>query len=120
MPEASHPMTLSYSQLRSILALVVTNHGIKLKLDDLLAGRDVSFTEASLLELIIESEIDSDIIRILTGQNPADMDAFAAIEVISDFFAYMKANSKKLSGWLSSIASNPPQNPQKRPSKSSK
>jgi len=113
-------MTLTYSQLRSILSLVITSTPIKLKLDDLLAGRDLSFTESSLLELIFESNIDSDIIRILTNQDPADMDAFQAIEVISDFFAYMKANSKKLSGWLSSIASNQAPNPPKRPSKNSK
>jgi hypothetical protein len=112
--------TLSYSQLRSILALVVTSQPIRVKLEDILSGKEVRISETSLLELILSSDIDSEIIRILTGQDPATMDAFQAIEVIADFFVYMKANSAKLLPWLSSIASPSPKNPSKHPSKNSK
>lgn len=111
---------ISYSQLRAILSLVVKNEPIRVKLDDVLAGKELHLTEGSLLETIIDSEIDQEIIRILTGKDPGELDAFDGIEVISDFFGYMKANSARLKSWLSSIGSKAAPKPRPTTGKSSK
>ena len=111
-------INLSYTQLRAILSLVVKSEPIRVKLDDVLAGRELHLTEGSLLETIIDSEIDQEIIRILTGKDPGELDAFEGIEVISDFFGYMKANSVRLKGWLSNIGSKAAESPRKTTGKS--
>lgn len=113
-------INLSYAQLRAILSLVVKSEPIRVKLDDVLAGKDLHITEGSLLETIIDSEIDQEIIKILTGKEPGELDAFEGIEVISDFFGYMKANSGRLSSWLSSIGSKAAASPRKTTGKSLK
>ncbi len=56
-----------------------------------------------LLELISESEADKELIRIISNQDPEQMDAFEALEYISSFFAYIRANSDRFKAWLGSF-----------------
>ena len=72
-----------------------------------------------LIDLIVASEIDRDLIRILSGTDPDTLDAITALEYFSDFFNYIKASSPKLTRWLKVSASHPPNTPPKTRSKSS-
>ncbi len=96
-------ITLTYGQLRSILALAVTNDVAKGKLSDLLSGGLANINEIDLLSMIADSHVDSEIIRILSGRDPETMDALEGLEYISAFFGYMRANKSKFSGWLASF-----------------
>lgn len=56
-----------------------------------------------LLELISESEADKELIRIISNQDPDTMDALDALEHVSAFFAYIRANSDRFKAWLGSF-----------------
>lgn len=96
-------IALSYDQLRRILALCVDNGTIRMKMSDLLDGRIAEVSEMDMIELLKSSEIDCDVIRILSGKDPSEMDAIDGLEYLSAFFGYMRANKERLSGWLASI-----------------
>jgi len=51
----------------------------------------------------VDSELEKDIIRILSGQDPDSMDAIDALEYIASFFAYIRANKPRFARWLESI-----------------
>ena len=112
--------SLTYAKLRAILALAVSNDTLRLKISDLLSGRGTNLTEIELVELIVESEVDKDLIRILSGKDPDAMDALEGLEYISSFFAYMRANSGKLAAWLANTGLVKRANVKKMPSRSSK
>ena len=111
---------LSYAQLREILALVVSNGTLRLKLADLLQGKAANLTEVELLDLIVQSEVDKDLIRILSNKDPDAMDALEGLEYISSFFAYTRANSARLTTWLANIGLRAQASVKKTPSKPSK
>jgi len=94
---------LSYSQLRQILCLTISNKTLKAKLEDLLSGKVTKVSEVELLELISESEADKELIRIISNQDPDTMDALDALEHISAFFVYTRANKDRFKGWLGSL-----------------
>ncbi len=94
---------LTYSQLRQILGLVLTNGKLRVKLEDFLSGKLTKINELELLELIQTSEADKDLIRILSNQEPDTMDAIDALEYISAFFAYIRASKEKCSSWLAGL-----------------
>jgi hypothetical protein len=94
---------LSYNQLRQILCLTISNKTLKLKIEDFLSGKVAKISEVELLELISQSEADKELISILSGRNPDEMDALEALEYISSFFAYIRANKERCKGWLGSF-----------------
>ncbi len=94
---------LSYNQLRQILALAISNDTIKAKLADLLAGKMAEVSELDLLAMISRSEVDKELIAILSGKDPDKMDALEGLEYISAFFAYIASNKEKYASWLASI-----------------
>ena len=94
---------LSYSQLRQILCLTISNQTLKAKLEDFLSGKVAKVSEVELLELISESEADKELIRIISTQDPDNMDAIEALEYISAFFVYIRANSERFKSWLGSF-----------------
>jgi len=94
---------LSYGQLRQIMALTLTNGEIRTRLGDLLNGSTKVISESDLLDLIYQSEVEKDIIRILSGQDPDTLDAIEALEYIASFFAYIRANKPRFAHWLESI-----------------
>ena len=94
---------LSYAQLRQILCLTISNGTLKAKLEDFLSGKIARINEVELLELISASGVDKELITILSGQNPDKMDALEALEYISAFFAYIRANKARFAGWLGSF-----------------
>jgi hypothetical protein len=94
---------LTYAQLREILALVVSSEPIRVKLADLLQGRGADISEVEVLDLINRSQVDKDMVRILSGQDPDSLDALDALAYITDFFAYMRTNKQKLNALLASI-----------------
>ncbi len=101
-------VNLSYDQLRRILALCIDNGTIRMKLSELLDGKIAEVSEMELIELLKTSEIDSDVIRILSGKDTADLDAIEGLEYLSSFFGYIRANKTRLQGWLASIGLNSP------------
>jgi len=94
---------LSYSQLRQILCLTISNKTLKAKLEDFLSGKVTKVSEVELLELISESEADKELIRIISNQTPDTMDAVEALEHVSAFFVYIRANKDRFKGWLGSF-----------------
>ena len=94
---------LSYSQLRQILCLTISNATLKAKLEDFLSGKVAKVSEVELLELISQSEADKELISILSGRNPDEMDALEALEYVSAFFVYIRANKERFSIWLGSF-----------------
>jgi len=96
-------VTLSYSQLRQILCLTISNKTLKAKLEDFLSGKVTKVSEVELLELISDSEADKELIRIISNQDPDNMDAVEALEHISAFFVYIRANKERFKGWLGSF-----------------
>jgi hypothetical protein len=104
-------VTLSYSQLRQILCLTISNKTLKAKLEDFLSGKVTKVSEVELLELISESEADKELIRIISNRDPDNMDAVEALEHISAFFVYIRANKDRFKSWLGSfglaVQSNP-------------
>jgi hypothetical protein len=94
---------LTYSQLRQILSLVLTNGKLRVKLEDFLSGKLTKVNEIELLDMIQDSEADKDLIRILSHDEPDDMDATEALEYIAAFFAYIRASKEKCSSWLAGL-----------------
>jgi hypothetical protein len=94
---------LTYNQLRQILCLTISNGTLKAKLEDFLSGKLTKVSEVELLEIISTSEADKDLIRILSGQDPDELDAVIALEYVSSFFAYIRANSQRCKSWLGSL-----------------
>ncbi|MDP3114575.1 MAG: hypothetical protein Q8M98_07335 [Candidatus Cloacimonadaceae bacterium] len=113
---------LTYNQLRQILCLAISNSAIKAKLEDFLSGKLTKVSEVELLELISTSEADKELIRILSGQEPNNMDAVEALEYISAFFAYIRASRQMCKDWLGSfgLAVTKTQEPTVTPTRSSK
>jgi len=94
---------LSYSQLRQILCLTISNATLKAKLEDFLSGQVAKVSEVELLELISQSEADKELIKIISGREPDEMDALDALEHISAFFVYIRANKDRFKSWLGSF-----------------
>ena len=94
---------LSYKQLRQILCLTISNTTLKAKLEDFLSGKVTKVNEVELLELISQSEADKELIRIISNQDPDEMDALEALEHISAFFVYIRASKERFSAWLGSF-----------------
>jgi len=94
---------LSYSQLRQILCLTISNATLKTKLEDFLSRKVAKVSEVELLELISQSEADKELIKIISNQDPDNMDALEALEHISAFFVYIRANKEKFGTWLGSF-----------------
>jgi hypothetical protein len=97
-------INLTYSQLRQILSITLSNQHIRLKLADVFAG-DTELSELGLIETIVESGADLELIRIISGQDPENMDATEAMGWILAFFEYIRASLPKLKPWLESITS---------------
>ena len=94
---------LSYKQLRQILSLTISNQTLKAKLEDFLSGKVIKVSEIEILQLISDSEVDKELIRIIAEREPEEMDAIEALEYISAFFVYIRANSERFKGWLGSF-----------------
>jgi hypothetical protein len=94
---------LSYKQLRQIFCLTISNTTLKAKLEDFLSGKVTKVSELELLEIISQSEADKELIRIISGSEPDEMDALEALEHISAFFVYIRASKERFSAWLGSF-----------------
>lgn len=114
------PLTLTYHQLRSILAITVTNGTIRATLEDLIAGKELHITELDFVDLIIASGADTQLLEIISGQDPALIDALDAMEYVAAFFTYIKSNSAKFSAMLASFGYQAAASAQTTPSNASK
>lgn len=94
---------LSYSQLRAILGLALENGKIRVRLEDFLTGKSVTLNEIELIGLVRDSGVDLELLRILTGSDPGEIDAVTALKTIDAFFAYWQANGQKLRPWLENL-----------------
>lgn len=72
-------VTLSYSQLRQILCLTISNKTLKAKLEDFLSGKVTKVSEVELLGLISESEADKELIGTFSNQDPYTTNAHALL-----------------------------------------
>lgn len=93
-------ITLSYTQLRKILGLALENETIKTKLGELISGKAADITEMDMINLVNKSEVDMQMIEILSGKNPAEIDAVEGLQYITDFFAYCASNKATFSTLL--------------------
>lgn len=85
------------------MGLAVSNQTIRMKLSDFLGGKMTKISEIELMDLIYESQIDTELIRILSGKDPDTIEAFEGIEYITAFFAYFASNKPRFSALLASI-----------------
>ncbi len=97
-------ISLTYSQLRQVLSITLSNEHIRHTLADVFTGT-TELTELALIETILDSGADLELIRIVSGQNPENMDATEAMGWILAFFEYIRVSLPKLKPWLESIKS---------------
>lgn len=96
-------MKLSYAKLRKCLSVVLKNKVLREKLEGLIAGEEQELTEMSFLDALDESNVDGEILEILTDKKAEEVDAAEAIGVFCDFFTYIKTSWQRLKPMLSSI-----------------
>jgi len=96
-------LKLTYSQLRDILGLALENGTIKARFEDFLTGKLVNLSEIELIGLVRDSGVDLELLRILNGTDPKEIDAVDALETVAAFFAYWRASKPRLQGWLGSL-----------------
>jgi hypothetical protein len=89
-------MKIKYNQLREIISLVFKNSKIKALLNERSVGTLFELDFYDMVAVLAESEVDINILQILTGKNPEELDALEAIEVISDFFTFISENYQRL------------------------
>lgn len=95
--------TLSYSQLRQILCLILENESIRVKLEYLLSGKELKLSEIDFLQFLAESQVDKDMLRILSGTDPETLEAMEAVGYLIGFFGYIHSSKEKLRTCLSSF-----------------
>jgi len=86
-----------------IRSLTISNQTLKAKLEDFLSGKVTKVSEVEILQLISDSEVDKELIRIISNQDPDNMDAIEALEYIPAFFVYIRANKERFARWLGSF-----------------
>jgi hypothetical protein len=103
MAAISGKVNLSYAKLRKCLAVFLKNKVLREKLEGLIAGKEQEISVLGLMDLLDESEADTEIIEILTGKKASEIEADEAVGVISDFFLSMQRSLERLRPMLSSI-----------------
>ena len=96
-------MKLSYAKLRKCLSVFLKNKVLREKLENLIAGKEQELTEMSFLDALDESNVDGEILVILTGKSTEEVDATEAIGAFCDFFTYIKSSWQRLKPLLLSI-----------------
>ncbi len=85
-------MDISYATFRKVLSTLLRNENLRDGLTDLLAGNELELSEVSFLDLLEASNVDIDILRILTGREPEDTSPQQAAEVFTAFFSAVRGS----------------------------
>ncbi len=85
-------MDISYATFRKVLSTLLRNDQLRDGLTDLLAGNEVELSEVGFLDLLEESHVDIDILRILTGREPEDTSPQQAAEAFTAFFSAVRGS----------------------------
>lgn len=96
-------MDMSYATFRKVLATLLRNEGLRKRLNELMAGNQVELTEIGFLDLMEESKVDLDILRILAGREPDEIAPEQAAEVFTAFFSAVRGSWRKLRPLLDAL-----------------
>lgn len=96
-------MNLTYSKLRKVLSLFLKNPILRESIKELIEGKEQELDEIGFLDLLDKSQVDLEILEILTERKASDIPADEAIKVFADFFFSIKASWQKLKPLLSSL-----------------
>jgi hypothetical protein len=96
-------MNLTYSKLRKVLSLFLKNPILRDGLQELISGKEQELDELGFLDLLDKSQVDLELLEILTEKKASDILADDAIGVFADFFCSIKASWQKLKPLLSSL-----------------
>jgi hypothetical protein len=89
-------MKIKYNQLREIISLVFKNSKIKALLQEKGVTTLFELDFKDMIVVLADSEVDIDMLQILTGKNAENIDALEAIEEISDFINFIMVNYPRL------------------------
>jgi len=96
-------MNLTYAKLRKVLSLFLKNSVLRDGMKELIEGKEKELDELGFLDLLDKSQVDVELLEILTEQEASDVSAEDAIGVFADFFCSIKASWQKLKPLLSSL-----------------
>ncbi len=85
-------MDISYATFRKVLSTLLRNDQLRDGLTDLLAGNELELSEVGFLDLLEASNVDIDILRILTGREPEDIGPEQAAEAFTAFFSAVRGS----------------------------
>jgi hypothetical protein len=81
---------LTYKQLRDILGLIIKAQSGDITIEELISGATLKSSLKNVLEAVHASNIDGEIIKILTGKKVEDISDIEGIGIITDFFSHIK------------------------------
>lgn len=96
-------MKLSYSKLRKVFSVCLQNHTFRLVLEELLAGNTSEITEFEMLDLLVESEADLEVLEILTDKSPDSIPPEEAIDTFRVFFCSTRSTWQRLQPLLEDL-----------------
>jgi len=96
-------MNLTYAKLRKVLSLFLKNPILRDCIKELIEGKEQELDELGFLDLLDKSQVDMELLEILTEKEVSDIPAEDAIGVFADFFCSIKASWQKLKPLLSGL-----------------
>jgi hypothetical protein len=96
-------MNLTYSKLRKVLSLFLKNPILRDGIKELIEGKEQELDELGFLDLLDKSQVDVELLEILTEKKVSDIPAEDAIGVFADFFYSIKGSWSRLKPLLSSL-----------------
>ena len=96
-------MNLTYAKLRKVLSLFLKNPILRDGLQELISGKEQELDELGFLDLLDESQVDVELLEILTEKKASEISAEDAIGVFADFFCSIKGSWQKLKPLLSGL-----------------
>jgi hypothetical protein len=96
-------MNLTYAKLRKVLSLFLKNPILRDGIQELISGKEKELDELGFLDLLDKSQVDVELLEILTEKKTGEISAEEAIGVFADFFCSIKASWQKLKPLLSGL-----------------
>ena len=97
-------MKLSYAKMRKVLAILAKNDQVKEALANIGKG-DGNITPLGFIGVLEESEIDIQILEIISAKGADEIDTIEAVEAFTGFFMVIKESWQKLAPLLPSSTS---------------
>jgi len=96
-------MDISYATFRKVLSTLLRNDQLRDGLTDLLSGNEMELSEVGFLDLLEASNVDIDILRILTGREPEAIGPEQAAEAFTAFFSAVRGSWRALTPLLDAL-----------------